>query len=383
VTIPLLDLPALHAEIQTELDEAWLQVSRSGRFIAGDCVDRFEHNWARYCGTTQCVGVASGTAALQLTLSALGIGPGDEVIVPTNTFFATVEAVLAVGALPVFVDVDPLTLLMTTNEVEHAITHRSAAIIPVHLYGQPVDMESMNKLADAFHLAVIEDASQAHGATWKGRRVGGLGHAGCFSFYPSKNLGAFGDGGAVVTNDPLLAEKIRSLANHGRSQTEPYRHICVGGNHRLDELQAAILTVKLSRLETWNIRRRCVVEWYRDLLDDLPVEMVREAQDACSSWHLAVIQSDDRDDLRRHLAAAGIETSIHYPIPCHLQPALSAKSQRTLPVAESAVRRIMTLPMGPHLTRDHTIRIVDAIRATLKELHRKARKDMGKLERVN
>jgi dTDP-4-amino-4,6-dideoxygalactose transaminase len=382
VTIPLLDLPTLHAEIQSELDEAWLQVSRSGRFIAGDRVDRFEHDWAKYCGTIHCVGVASGTAALQLTLSALGIGPGDEVVVPTNTFFATVEAVLAVGALPVFVDVDPSNLLLTAKEVEQAITRRSAAIIPVHLYGHPVDMESMNKLAERFHLTVIEDASQAHGATWKSRRVGGLGHAGCFSFYPGKNLGAFGDAGAVVTNDRVLADKIRSLANHGRSPSESYKHLCVGGNHRLDELQAAILTIKLARLDEWNKKRLCVAAWYRNLLSGFPIKMIQEAHGASSSWHLAVIQSVNRDHLRRHLTGAGIETAIHYPIPCHLQPALSAGSHQTLPIAESAAKNILTLPMGPHVTRDHVVRITEAIKVALTMIPGNMRKDVGNLERV-
>src|SRR5262245_52991674 len=230
--IPFLELSALHAELTPELDEVWRAVSRAGQFIDGAFVERFELEWAAYCGTTYAVGLASGTAALQLGLTALGIGSGDEVIVPANTFFATVEAILAVGAMPVFIDVDPASLLMSACELTAAITPRTAAVIVVHLYGQPANMDEIEKTASGAGLAIIEDAAQAHGATWRGRRAGSMSDIGCFSFYPGKNLGALGDAGAVVTNDRRVAECIRSLANHGRSPYDHCRHDYVGGNHR-------------------------------------------------------------------------------------------------------------------------------------------------------
>jgi dTDP-4-amino-4,6-dideoxygalactose transaminase len=360
--LPLLQLLSMHEEIEQELDEAWKQVSRSSKFIGGEFVQRFEEQWAGYCGTAHCVGVSSGTAALQLALAALGIGVGDEVIVPTNTFFGTVDAVFAVGATPVFVDVDPTTLLLTAPAIKTAITHRTAAVIPVHLYGQPVDMDSIKRVTSAAGLAVIEDAAQAHGATWRGRKAGSLADIGCFSFYPGKNLGAFGDAGAVVTDDPVLAERIRSLGNYGRSRGERYRHEEIGGNHRLDALQAAILLAKLKRLDDWNACRRRVAAWYRKHLSGLPVQMVQEADGACSNYHLAVIQCGERNYLRQCLEAEGIETLIHYPIPCHKQPALKAATSEKLPVAECAAQRIISLPMGPHVTEADTVRVAHEIR---------------------
>jgi dTDP-4-amino-4,6-dideoxygalactose transaminase len=359
--LPLLDLSCMHRELDKELNEAWQQVSHSGKFIGGEFVEHFEQQWATYCGTAHCVGVSSGTAALQLALAALDIGPGDEVIVPANTFFGTVDAVLAVNATPIFVDVDPSTLLMTSTGVKNALTSRTAAVIPVHLYGQPVDIDSIQQVASCAGLAVIEDAAQAHGATWKGRKAGNLGDIGCFSFYPGKNLGAFGDAGAIVTNDRTLAERVRSLGNYGRSRGERYRHQEIGGNHRLDGLQAAILSVKLPHLDAWNTTRRRVADWYRSCLVELPVEMVQEADGARSNYHLAVIQSSEREYLRRALEAEGIETSIHYPIPCHKQPALDKRPDNGLPVAEAAAQRIISLPMGPHVTQADTIRVADAI----------------------
>lgn len=361
MSIPFLDLSPMHAELETELDEAWRRVSRSGKFIGGEFVDRFEDEWAAYCGTAHCVGLASGTMALQLGLSALGIGPGDEVIVAANTFFATAEAVLAVGAKPVFVDVDPSTLLMTAAAVEDAITQRTAAVVAVHLYGQPVDMDAVGRVASATGLAVIEDAAQAHGSTWLGKRAGSLSHVGCFSFYPGKNLGAFGDAGAVVTNDWALAERIRSLSNHGRTRDDHCRHECLGGTHRLDALQAAILSVKLGRLDAWNDGRRRVAAWYEQLLRELAIEPVHMAAGACSNCHLAVIQSQHRDHIRQRLRAESIATAIHYPIACHRQPALSSLNAPSLPIAERAADRVLSLPMAPHLTQAEVVRVAEAI----------------------
>lgn len=368
MNIPFLDLLPMHAELEAELDEAWRLVSRSGKFIGGEFVDCFEDRWAAYCGTAHCVGLASGTVALQLGLSALGIGAGDEVILPANTFFATAEAVLAVGAKPVFIDVDPSTLLMMAAAVENAITPRTAAVVAVHLYGQPVDMDAVGRVAGAAGLAVIEDAAQAHGSTWLGKRAGGLSHAGSFSFYPAKNLGAFGDAGAVVTNDWALAERIRSLSNHGRPRDDHCRHEHIGGTHRLDALQAAILSIKLGRLDAWNDGRRRVAAWYNRLLRELAVEPVHTAAGACSNCHLAVIQSPHRDHIRERLRAEGIATAIHYPIACHRQPALGSLDTPCLPVAERAADRVLSLPMTPHLTQAEVGRVAKAINRALAAL---------------
>lgn len=359
--IAFLDLSSMHRELEAELDEAWRRVSRSGAFIGGEFVERFEQEWAEYCGARYCVGVANGTAALQLSLAALGVGCGDEVIVPANTFFATAEAVVAVGATPVFVDVSPSTLLVTAAGVRAAITPRTAAVLPVHLYGQPVDMDAVNGVAAAAGIAVVEDAAQAHGATWRGRHAGNLSRAGCFSFYPGKNLGAFGDAGAVVTDDRALAERIRMLSNHGRSHDAHHRHEQVGNNHRLDGLQAAILSVKLRRLDAWNVGRRRVAEWYETLLAGLPVEPVQTAAAARSSHHLAVVRSPHRDELRKRLAVEGIATGVHYPVPCHRQPAFAATDPPSLPVAERAADSVLSLPMHPHLAKADVEWIADAI----------------------
>lgn len=367
MTIPLLDLDAMHAEIATELDEAWRQVSQSAQFIGGAFVERFEAEWARYCHADHCVGVASGTAALELALAGLGIGRGDEVIVPANTFVATATAVVAVGATPVFIDVDPRTLLMTAAGVEAALTPRTAAVIPVHLYGQPVDMDAINRVASAAGIVVIEDAAQAHGATWQGKPVGTLGRIGCFSFYPGKNLGAFGDAGAVVTQDHALAERIRSIGNYGRRGSR-YRHEEVGTNSRLDGLQAAILSVKLTRLDAWTEGRRRAAAAYEVALAGLPVRMVQNAPGAFSTYHLAVIRTAQRDELQRRLASAGISTGIHYPIPCHLQPAFAARDVPSLPVAERAAEQVLSLPMYPHLGDAEIGRVAEALDRALADL---------------
>ena len=240
-------------------------------------------------------------------------------LVPANTFIATAAAVLAAGARPAFVDVDPATLLITAEGVHRAVTTRTAAVIVVHLYGQPANMDAINAVASAAGIGVIEDAAQAHGATWNGKKAGSMSLAGCFSFYPAKNLGAFGDAGALVTNDGVLADKIRALSNHGRRHDDPYRHDLVGGNHRLDALQAAILSVKLTRLDTWNEGRRRAAQRYAAALSGLPAELQSIDPDAFSSHHLAVIQTDQRDRLRRALTAEQIGTGIHYPVPCHRQ----------------------------------------------------------------
>ena len=366
-TIPLLDLDAMHREIRVELDAAWQRVNHSAQFIGGEFVERFEAEWAEYCHADYCVGVASGTAALELALVGLGIGAGDEVIVPTNSFVATATAVVAVGATPVFIDVDPATLLMTAAGVEHALTSRTAAVIPVHLYGQPVDMDAINAVASAAGIVVIEDAAQAHGATWRGKPVGTLGRIGCFSFYPGKNLGAFGDAGAVVTQDLALAERIRSISNYGRKGS-PYRHEVVGTNKRLDGLQAAILSVKLKRLDAWTVGRQRAAAAYQKALADLPVDLVRSAPGARSVYHLAVIRTALRDKVRERLACEGISTGIHYPIPCHLQPAFADADRPSLPIAERAAPELLSLPMYPHLGDAEISHLAEAIERALADL---------------
>lgn len=368
MSVPFLDLAAMHAELRPELDEVWHRVVDGSAFIGGEAVERFEAEWAAYCGARHCVGVSDGTAALELALAALGVGPGDEVIVPANTFIATVEAVAAVGATPVLIDVDPATLLMTAEGVEAALSPRTAAVIAVHLYGQPVDMDSINAVAGAAGIAVIEDAAQAHGATWRGARAGSLGTVGCFSFYPGKNLGAFGDAGGVVTNERGLAERIRCLANHGRPRGAAERHVLMGRNHRLDGLQAAILSLKLRRLDTWNAARRTAARLYAEALRGLPMQPVAIRPGAVSSHHLAVVLAPDRDELRRQLAAEGIGTGIHYAVPCHLQPACAAYPARSLPVVEAAAGRLLSLPMHPALSQADIAKVASALARALARL---------------
>ena len=364
-SVPFLDLAAMHSELMPDLNQAWARAVSTSSFIGGELVDRFEAEWAAYCGARHCVGLSNGTAAIQLALTGLRIRMGDEVIVPANTFIATVEAIEAAGATPVYVDVNPQTLLMTASAVEAAITPRTAAVIAVHLFGQPVDMDAICHVASAAGIAVIEDAAQAHGATWNGRKAGALSAIGCFSFYPGKNLGAFGDAGAIVTNDPALAERIRSMSNHGRARDNPHQHDLVGNNFRIDALQSAILSIKLARLDEWNAQRRRAAKTYESALAPLPVELVKTAPGAVTSHHLFVIKTDYRDELRRALAADGIATGIHYPTPCHLQPAFVTKKHVHLPVVESAAQRILSLPMYPHLS-DTTVRyIADAIERAL------------------
>lgn len=363
--IPFIDMAAMHNEVRHDLDAVWRTAIDNSRFIGGPLVDQFEAEWADYCEARYCIGLSSGTAALHLAFTALGIGVGDEVIVPTNTFVASAAAVVAAGATPVFVDVDPATLLLTADAVRSAISQRTAAVLAVHLYGQPTDMDAINAIAAKAGIAVIEDAAQAHGATWNGRKVGSLSTAGCFSFYPGKNLGAAGDAGAVVTNDGVLAEKIRSLSNHGRSHDNPYRHDSIGGNHRLDALQAGILSVKLRRLDAWNEGRRRAASLYAKQLADLPVQWLATDPRSVSSVHLAVIQTEARDKLRDDMVEARIGVGVHYPIPCHEQIAFRTAKPARLPVAEHAAKRLLSLPMFPHLSEVQVTRVVEVIRHTL------------------
>jgi dTDP-4-amino-4,6-dideoxygalactose transaminase len=354
--VPFTDLSAMAGEVWPEIAPDYLACLLDGAYIGGPAVTAFEREWAAYCGVDHAVGVASGTDALQLSLIALGIGAGDEVVVPANTFIATAAAVVRAGATPRFADVSDDTLLMTPDTLAGAITPRTRAVIVVHLYGQVPDMAGLLATAQRRGIAVIEDAAQAHGAEWGGRRAGSFGEAACFSFYPAKNLGACGDAGAVVTSRPGLADRIRSLANHGRSHGDShYSHDCLGTNSRLDALQAIMLSGKLARLDAWTERRIALASRYRDLLSDTEftgaeLKLTDAAPLARHVYHLFVVRLTRRDSVRSELARRGIQTGVHYPVPCHMQPPLRRFAERPLPVTEQSAGELLSLPMFPHLT---------------------------------
>jgi dTDP-4-amino-4,6-dideoxygalactose transaminase len=360
--VPFVDLAAQHAAIHAETSRAAARVLHDADFILGRDVERFEEAFARYCGCEHGIGVDSGTSALQLALEAYGISAGDEVIAPANTFIATALAISGTGARPVLVDVDPRTYTMDVARLEEAITARTRAIMPVHLYGQPADMDPILDIAHRHHLVVIEDACQAHGAKYKGRPVGSLGHAAAFSFYPSKNLGACGDGGMVVTNDPEIATSVKMLRNYG--QDRKYHHVRRGYNHRLDTIQAALLRIKLPHCDEWNNARRRRAQIYHRLLSDIVVTPV-PASYSEAVWHLYVIETDERDALQKHLTEQGVGTAIHYPIPIHLQPAYQELGYRAgdFPVTERAADRILSLPMYPELPVDAIEEVAAEVRA--------------------
>ncbi len=358
--IPFLDLAHLHEELRGPLDAAWRAVLARGRFVGGPEVAAFETAFARYCGVRHCAGVGNGTDALELTLRGLGIGAGDEVIIPTNTFVATTEAVCAAGATPRFVDVLPDTLLLDPAAAAAAIGPRTAAVIAVHLFGQMADVVALSALARRHGLALLEDAAQAHGAEYAGRRAGSWGAAGSFSFYPGKNLGALGDGGAVVSDDAELVARIRSLSDHGRSATDRHQHVLVGRNSRLDSLQAALLTAKLPGLDDRNRARVAVAERYRAGLPSWCTPVAVDPN-ALPVYHVAVVQVPDRAAVTRALDAAGIGWGIHYPVPCHRQPAFAAYAEGPLPVAEAAAERILSLPVFPELDARATDRVCEVL----------------------
>lgn len=359
--VPFLDLPAMNERLHAEVDQAWKDVLHHGRFVGGPEVDRFEEEFAAYCGTSSSIGVANGTDALELVLSGLGIGRGDEVIVPGNTFVATAEAVCAAGARPRFVDVLPGTLLIDPAAVAAAVTERTAAVMAVHLYGQMVDVAALEEVTRRHGLALLEDAAQAHGARYAGRRAGSVGVAAGFSFYPGKNLGAFGDGGAVTTSDPELARRIRSLANHGRS-ADRHRHDLRGRNSRLDTLQAAVLSAKLGLLDTDNAHRVRMSARYRSELPDhcRPLSVDPRAE---AVHHLAVVQVSDRGRLTAALDRARVGWGVHYPIPCHRQPAFADCAPGSLPVTEAAADRILSLPMSATMTGEQVSLVCDVLRS--------------------
>jgi dTDP-4-amino-4,6-dideoxygalactose transaminase len=354
--VPFTDLGAMACEVWPEIERDYLACLFDGAYIGGPAVTAFEREWAAYCGVDHVVGLGNGTDALQLSLTALGVGPGDEVVVPANTFIATAAAVVRAGATPRFADVSDDTLLMTPDTLAEAITPHTRAVIVVHLYGQMPDMAGLAAIAQQAGIAVIEDAAQAHGAEWGSRRAGSFGAAACFSFYPAKNLGAFGDAGAVVTSWPELADEIRSLANHGRSHGHSHHdHNRIGTNSRLDALQAILLSGKLAHLEEWTDRRIALASRYRELLGSRQfagtgLRLTATAPLARHVYHLFVVRVARRDSVRAELARQGIQTGLHYPVPCHKQPPLRRFAERPLPVAEQAAGEVLSLPMFPHMT---------------------------------
>jgi dTDP-4-amino-4,6-dideoxygalactose transaminase len=365
--VPFLDLGAAYSELKGELDAAYQRVMDSGWYILGEEVTAFESEFAAYCGARHCVGLANGLEALTLILRASGVGQGDEVIVPANTYIATWLAVSAAGALVVPVEPVERTFNIDPARIESAITPKTKAILAVHLYGQPAQMDQINEIALERGLKVIEDAAQAHGASYKGRKVGSLGDAAGWSFYPTKNLGAFGDAGAITTNDERLAEKVRSLRNYGSRQK--YFNEAKGANSRLDELQAAFLRVRLRHLDEWNSRRARIAERYLSELEGSDLLLPRVAEGSDPAWHLFVVRHKKRDELQKRLKQVGVNTLVHYPVPPHLQEAyrdLGLSSGR-FPITESIHQEVLSLPMGPQLSPIDQGRALDALRERLVE----------------
>ncbi|MCL5256398.1 MAG: DegT/DnrJ/EryC1/StrS family aminotransferase [Chloroflexi bacterium] len=365
--VPFVDLKAQYRSIEAEVNEALLQSAARGDFILGEAVGAFEQEWAQYCGASEAIGLDNGTSALELSLRALGVGPGDEIITPANTFIATALGINSAGAKAVLVDADPGTYNIDVNAIERAVTPRTKAIMPVHLYGQPADMDAILAIAGRNGLAVIEDACQAHGALYKGKKAGSMGSTGCFSFYPSKNLGAYGDAGAIVTSDGKLAENIRMLRNYG--QRVKYHHQFAGYNRRLDTMQAAVLRVKLPRLDSWNEARRKAAERYNQLLAGLKVVTPVVAPGVVSVYHLYVIRTPYRDELQKFLGGRGISTGIHYPIPIHLQPAYTHLGYKPgdFPVTEAQAAQLLSLPMFAELTGEQIEWVAASVRDFEKE----------------
>jgi len=372
--VPFLDLKIQYKQIEHEVMPMITEAMANGAFIGGEQVSCFEAEFARFCNGSHCVGVNSGTDALRFALMAVGVGPGDEVITVANTFIATTEAISQVGAKPVFIDIYPDTCNMDPNKLEDYLKNRlkrnasslkprPKAVIPVHLYGQTADMDPILEIAQKNNIAVIEDACQAHGAKYKNRNAGSMGAVGCFSFYPGKNLGAFGEGGAIITQDEAIAQKVRMIRDHG--QRKKYFHDLEGYNGRLDAIQAGVLRIKLKRLEDWNKLRRQNAAYYNELLSEIPsVTLLTEAEFAESVYHLYVILVDDRDGLQKFLDSKGIATGLHYPLPLHLQKAYEHLGYKkgVFPVTESIADRLLSLPMFPELKPEQIEYVVQSIK---------------------
>lgn len=357
--VPFLDLRSVQAGIKNQLEDAFHRVLDSGWFILGEELELFEAEFAAYSGVNYCVGVGNGLDALTLLLSAYGIGPGDEVIVPSNTFVATWLAVSSCGAIPVPVEPRIDTYNLDPEAISGVISDRTAAIIPVHLYGQPADMDAINIIAKKNGLIVIEDAAQAQGATYRNRPVGSLGNAAATSFYPGKNLGALGDGGAVLTNDKGIAEKVRRLRNYGSKVK--YHHDDMGCNSRLDEMQAAFLRVKLAKLDSWNLRRSEIAAAYTDGLRNAALATPIVPEWGHPAWHLYVILSTERNAFQKYLEKNGVGTVIHYPIPPHLQKCYKSYDFGALPIAESLANKMLSLPISPVMRQDEVQYVIDTI----------------------
>ncbi len=359
--IPYLDLPAQYRSLKGEIDAAVGRVLESAQFILGEEVTAFERDFARYCQAADCIGVNSGTSALHVALLAAGIGPGDEVITTPFTFVATVSAICYAGATPVFVDIEPDYYTIDVSKIEAAITPRTRAIMPVHLYGQPADMDPIAEIAKRRGLVVIEDAAQAHGSEYHGRRCGSMGEIAGFSFYPGKNLGAYGEGGAIVTSRADLAKTCRTLRNWGEEKR--YEHRLKGFNYRMDGIQGAILRVKLRHLERWTEQRRQVASWYAEMLDPDAVRTPKARPGCRHVYHVYAIRSGDRDRLRDALTAQQIQTGVHYPIPVHLQPAHADLGYQAgdFPMAEQVAREVLSLPIFPEMTREQVATVAAAV----------------------
>jgi dTDP-4-amino-4,6-dideoxygalactose transaminase len=359
--VPLLDLKGEYHELRDQILPALDSVCEKSAFVLGEEVEQFEHEFASYCDVKHCVALSSGTAALHLGLLALGVQPGDEVITSPNTFLATAEAITYCGARPVFVDIDPSTANLDPARIERAVTPRTRAIIPIHLYGRPADMDAIRSIAENLKLLVLEDAAQAHGARHRGRRVGGLGHVAAFSFYPSKNLGAYGEGGALTTNDDTIAKYARAARSHG--QTARYEHEFVGYNYRMHGFQGAVLRIKLRYLDRWNARRQEIAREYRRVFANAKVGMPNDAsQDECV-YHQFVIYVNNRNSVISQLAAREIETAIHYPKPLHLQPVYSSLAYPpcSFPLAERACEHVLSVPIYPGMTADQVAHVATSV----------------------
>jgi dTDP-4-amino-4,6-dideoxygalactose transaminase len=367
IKVPYLDLKAQYQGIKPEIDAAISRVLESCQFVLGSEVAGFERDFAAYCGTSECIALNSGTSALHLALLAAGVGPGDEVITVPFTFVASVAAVLYAGARPVLVDIDPRSFTMDPAAIQAAITSKTKAILPVHLYGQPADMDPIMDIARRHGVVVIEDAAQAHGAKYRGRPVGSIGDMACFSFYPGKNLGAYGEGGAVTTSNPEFARSIRILRDWG--QDRKYHHVLRGYNYRMEGFQGAVLGAKLRHLDKWTEARRRIVQQYNDLLAHSDVERPVEMPWAKHVYHVYTLRSADRDGLQSALAAEGIQTGIHYPVPVHMQPAYAdlGYGPGEFPHSEAAAKEVLSLPLYPELSSEAVGQVAAAVvRATTK-----------------
>ncbi|GAA4017985.1 DegT/DnrJ/EryC1/StrS family aminotransferase [Sphingomonas swuensis] len=362
--VPFLELRAGYEVLKPEIDAAVARAMASGWYIGGPEVEGFERAFADYCSAAHCVGVANGLDALHLGLRAMDVGPGDEVIVASNSYIATLLAVSMVGATPVLVEADPATHNLDPSKVEAAITPRTRVILPTHLYGQPADLDPLLEIARRRGLRLLEDGAQGHGGRYRGQRVGGHGDLVAWSFYPSKNLGALGDAGAITTNDPVLADRVRTLGNYGSHQR--YVNEVRGVNSRLDPLQAAVLSVKLAYLDAWNSRRKAIAERYLEAFADLPGITLPAVPDwADPAWHLFVIRATDRDGLQQRLADQGIQTLIHYPIPPHRQQAYAdlGLPAGSFPIAEQLANEVLSLPIGPQMRDEEVEAVIAAVRA--------------------